>query len=54
MRILKLIAAIALTSIGLLALLSAPRLITQAAPNATCTWTAPADGTPRSWSYVTL
>ncbi len=52
MRTLNFIAAITLALLGLLALLITPRSITQAAPNATCTWTAPADGTPRNWSVA--
>lgn len=50
MRTLNFILAITLALLGLIALLIMPRSITQAAPNATCTWIAPADGTPRNWS----
>jgi hypothetical protein len=50
MRTFNFIITITLAFVSLLALLITPRSITQAAPNATCTWIGPTDSTPRNWS----
>ena len=50
MQYLKPIAMAALFLTAFSALLFCAAVGAQALPNAACTWTAPADGTPRNWS----
>lgn len=44
--------SVVLAIAGVIALLTAPRAITQAAPGAVCNWTGPQDAAPYPWSSV--